>query len=65
MRVAYYVVLQNGRWMIERHGRYYGPFACQNDAVDEAVYAAEYSIRHGLDAEVIVHRGTFGWHSVS
>jgi hypothetical protein len=29
------------------------------------VYAAEYSIRHGLDAEVIVHRGTFGRHSAS
>ena len=42
--------------MIERHGQYYGPFACREDAVKEAVYVAEYSIRHGLQAEVVVQR---------
>ena len=56
MRVAYYVTLRDGRWMIERHGQYYGPFACREDAVKEAVYVAEYSIRHGLQAEVVVQR---------
>jgi hypothetical protein len=56
MRVAYYVTLRDGRWMIERHGQYYGPFACREDAVKEAVYVAEYSIRHGLEAEVVVQR---------
>jgi hypothetical protein len=56
MHVAYYVTLRDGRWMIERHGQHYGPFACREDAVKEAVYVAEYSIRHGLQAEVIVQR---------
>jgi hypothetical protein len=56
MRVAYYIKIRDGRWMIERHGQCYGPFACREDAVKEAVYVAEYSIRHGLDAEVIVQR---------
>ena len=56
MRVAYYVTLRDGRWMIERHGQCYGPFACREDAVKEAVYVAEYSIRHGLHAEVVVQR---------
>ena len=64
MRVAYYVMLRDRRWMIERHGQYYGPFACRDDAVREAVYVAEYSIRHGLQAEVIVQRNELsdnGW----
>jgi hypothetical protein len=56
MRVAYYVSLRDGEWMIERHGQYYGPFASREDAVKEAVYVAEYSIRHGLQAEIIVQR---------
>jgi hypothetical protein len=56
MRVAYYVIFHDGGWVIERHGQYYGPFACREDAVKEAVYVAEYSIRHGLEAEVIVQR---------
>jgi len=56
MRVAYYVKLRDRGWMIERHGQYYGPFACREDAVKEAVYVAEYSIRHGLQAEVVVQR---------
>jgi hypothetical protein len=59
MHVAYYVILRNGRWMIERHGQYYGPFTCREDALKEAVYVAEYSIRHGLHAEVIVQRNEF------
>ena len=56
MRVAYNVKLRDRGWMIERHGQYYGPFACREDAVKEAVYVAEYSIRHGLQAEVVVQR---------
>lgn len=42
--------------MIERHGQCYGPFAGREDAVKEAVYVAEYSTRHGLQAEVVVQR---------
>jgi hypothetical protein len=56
MRVAYYITIRDGRWVIERHGQCYGPFACREDAVKEAVYVAGYSIRHGLEAEVIVQR---------
>jgi hypothetical protein len=56
MRVAYYVIFHERGWMIERHGQYYGPFTCQEEAVREAVYVADYSIRHGLEAEVVVER---------
>ncbi len=59
MHVAYYVSLRDGEWMIERHGQYYGPFPSREDAVREAVYVAEYSIRHGLQAEIIVQRNEF------
>ena len=56
MRVAYYVIFSDSGWMIERHGQHYGPFANREEAVREAVYVASYSLRHGLEAEVIVQR---------
>jgi hypothetical protein len=44
--------------MIEREGQLYGPYSSKQEAVYEAVYVANYSISHGLQAEVSV-RDTF------
>jgi hypothetical protein len=54
MRVEYFVLFHDAGWMIRRHGRCYGPYASRQEAVREAVYVANYSITHGLEAEVIV-----------
>jgi hypothetical protein len=40
--------------MIEREGQLYGPYSSKQEAVHEAEYLANYSIDHGLQAEVIV-----------
>jgi hypothetical protein len=51
--------------MIERQGHLYGPYASRQDAVNEAVYVANYSTTHGLQAEVIVQKYSHGaWTSL-
>jgi hypothetical protein len=40
--------------MIKREGQLYGPYSSQQEALREAIYVANYSISHGLQAEVIV-----------
>jgi hypothetical protein len=60
MRVEYCVVLRDSGWMIEREGQLYGPYSSQQEAVREAVYVANYSINHGLQAEVIVQKYSHG-----
>jgi hypothetical protein len=42
--------------MIERHGYFYGPYNSRQEAVEEALYVARYSIEHGLEAQVIVQQ---------
>jgi len=61
MCVEYCIILRDGGWMIERQGQLYGPYSSQEEAVREAVYVANYSISHGLQAQVIVqkHRAAF------
>ena len=54
MAVEYHIALRNEGWMIEREGQHYGPYASKQEAMREAVYVANYSISHGLQAEVIV-----------
>jgi hypothetical protein len=54
--VAYCVIRRDEGWMIERHGQFYGPYSSQQEAVREAVYVANYSINHGLPAEVVVQK---------
>jgi hypothetical protein len=54
MRVDYYVIFQDGGWIIERQGQRYGPYPSSQAALSEAIYVADYSIRHGLEAQVIV-----------
>ena len=56
MCVEYCVILRDGSWMIERQGQLYGPYSSQQEAVREAVYVANYSINHGLQAQVIVQK---------
>ena len=54
--IEYCVVRRNDGWMIERDGQFYGPYTSQQEAVSEAVYVANYSINHGLPAEVVVQK---------
>jgi hypothetical protein len=54
--VEYCVVHRDEGWMIERHGQFYGPYSTQDEAVREAMYVANYSMSHGLPAEVIVQK---------
>lgn len=56
MAVEYRIALRNEGWIIEREGQLYGPYASKQDAVREAFYVANYSISHGLQAEVIVQK---------
>jgi hypothetical protein len=55
MAVEYRIALRNEGWMIEREGQLYGPYLSKQEAVREALYVANYSINHGLEAEVVVH----------
>jgi hypothetical protein len=54
MSVEYRINVREQGWMIERQGQLYGPYSSQQEAVREATYVANYSINHGLQAEVIV-----------
>jgi len=54
--IEYCVVRRDEGWMIERQGQLYGPYSSQHEAVREAVYVANYSIDHGLPAEVVVQK---------
>jgi len=54
--IEYCVVRRDNGWMIERDGQFYGPYTSQREAVSEAVYVANYSINHGLPAEVVVQK---------
>ena len=54
MAVEYRIALRNEGWMIEREGQLYGPYLSKQEAVREALYVANYSINHGLEAEVVV-----------
>jgi hypothetical protein len=56
MAVEYRIALRNEGWMIEREGQLYGPYGSKQEALSEAVYVANYSISHGLQAEVIVQK---------
>jgi hypothetical protein len=58
MCVEYCIILRDEGWMIDRQGQLYGPYSSQQEAVREAVYVANYSIHHGLEAEVIVQNRT-------
>jgi hypothetical protein len=58
MAIEYRIALCERGWMIEREGQLYGPYSSKQEAVHEAVYVANYSINHGLQAEVRV-RETF------
>lgn len=58
MCVEYCIILRDEGWMIDRQGQLYGPYSSQQEAVREAVYVANYSINHGLEAEVIVQNRT-------
>ena len=40
--------------MIDRQGQLYGPYSSQREAMREAAYVVDYSISHGLPAQVIV-----------
>jgi hypothetical protein len=53
MSVEYRINLREQGWMIERQGQLYGPYSSQQEAVREAIYVANYSINHGLQAQVI------------
>jgi hypothetical protein len=59
MGVEYCVILRDEGWMIERHGHLYGPYSSQQEAMHEAVYVANYSINHGLPAEVLLQGYSF------
>ena len=54
MAIEYRIALRDGGWVIEREGQLYGPYSSKEEAVHEAMYAANYAISHGLPAEVIV-----------
>lgn len=54
--IEYCVVRRDNGWMIERNGQFYGPYTSQDEAVREAAYVANYSINHGLPAEVVMHK---------
>jgi hypothetical protein len=56
MAVEYHIALRDEGWMIDREGQLYGPYSSQQEAMREAVYVADYSIHHGLPAEVIVEK---------
>jgi hypothetical protein len=56
MGVEYYVIRGEEGWMIRRQEQLYGPYSSQDEAVREAVYVANYSISHGLPAEVMVQK---------
>jgi hypothetical protein len=60
MSVEYRINLREQGWMIERQGQHYGPYSSQQEAVREATYVANYSINHGLGAEVIVQKYSLG-----
>lgn len=60
MCVEYRINLRDEGWMIERQGRRYGPYSSQQEAVREAVYVANYSTSHGLQAEVVVQKYSIG-----
>ena len=59
MVVEYRIALRNEGWMIEREGQLYGPYLSKQEAVREALYVANYSINHGLEAEVVVQEAGF------
>jgi hypothetical protein len=52
--IEYCIVQHDKGWMIDRQGQCFGPYSSKQDAVREAVYVANYSTNHGLQAEVIV-----------
>ena len=54
--IEYCVVRRDNGWMIERDGQFYGLYTSQAEVVREAAYAANYSIKHGLPAEVVGHK---------
>jgi hypothetical protein len=54
MAVEYRIALRNEGWMIEREGQLFGPYSSKQEAMSEAFYVANYSINHGLKAEVVV-----------
>lgn len=60
MGVKYRIIFREGGWMIAGHGQLYGPYSSQQEAVHEAVYVANYSTSHGLQAEVIVQKNSQG-----
>lgn len=60
MCIEYCIVLRDKGWMIEREGQLYGPYSSKQEAVREAVYVADYSTRHGLQAEVIMPKFAHG-----
>jgi hypothetical protein len=54
--IEYRVVRRDNGWMIERDTQFYGPYTSQKEAMREAAYVANYSINHGLPAEVVVQK---------
>ncbi|MBF9196666.1 DUF2188 domain-containing protein [Microvirga terrestris] len=56
-RAQYFVVQQNGKWVIKLGDKHYGPYGSgtQREAIKVAVDAANASGKDGFDAQVLVH----------
>ena len=53
-RLRYFVVIQQGQWMISCDGTHHGPYRTQADAIRAAVDTAHRNGNAGHDAQVLV-----------
>ncbi len=56
-RIQYFVVQQNGKWVVKFGDSYYGPYetGTQREAIKVAIDAAQQTGKDGFDAQVMVH----------
>ena len=50
----FFVLVEDGAWMIAHDGKYFGPFKSKEHAIDAAAVSAIEAVSRGIEARVLI-----------